>query len=202
MRRRLCLEVTLRLPGMVLWLRRHSIDLHHMRAVKVSESAVALLTETGLCEHRTCTPEPCFVDPPVEDVEEPLPDDEEEELLLPVFPELLELLELPELPELPELLEPELLEPELPELPDPPFPPPPPPPFLFHRSFTSANSSVRSPSGSGMSWISVIGCGYAIAGVEVRSKKPRVRLSKFNLILNCYEFWQIDKEVVGVCMQK
>ena len=91
----------------------------------------------------------------------------------------------PELPPFPELPDPE--EPEEPEdPPPPPLPPPPPPPFLFHRSDASPNgfasrASNTAASSREMSWTSVIGCGAANDGVEVKSSNAAA--NKFDLIL-------------------
>jgi hypothetical protein len=66
------------------------------------------------------------------------------------------------------------------ELDPPPFPPP--PPLRFHRSLRSVTSRASACSRD-CSWISVMGCGCAKAGVLERSSKATVNKSSENLIV-------------------
>jgi hypothetical protein len=109
-------------------------------------------------------------------------------------------------PLLPELELPEL-ELELPELLLPPFPPFPPPPLRFHRSLRSASAkgfAARSCTADlETSWMSVMGCGCAIVGVEVRRRKPRANVSTGKYILNACPVQVGEKWMfVVVFMQK
>jgi hypothetical protein len=45
--------------------------------------------------------------------------------------------------------------------------------------------------------MSVIGCGYAMTGVDVRSKKPTVSHSRLNLILN---YLSLSEEIGRCCV--
>jgi hypothetical protein len=66
------------------------------------------------------------------------------------------------------------------ELDPPPLPPP--PPFRFHRSLKSVTSRA-SVCSRDCSWISVMGCGCAKAGVLERNSNATVNKSSENLIV-------------------
>jgi hypothetical protein len=72
-------------------------------------------------------------------------------------------------------------DPEEPE--EPPFPPPPPPPFRFHSSFTSSKTAFSRSASLVTSWISVIGCGCANAGVLDSSSNATVHVLMENFMI-------------------